>query len=525
MDLEDIPLTPPQIVRASSERSNSSRSSSARSNKSARSRSSTERSNKSARSSSSSERSNKSARSSSARSDISNQSFYSARSNSSQSQSNSRNRKLRAINKKIKTRKIFKFMKNVNPHKRRAFFLKAVCSNSGVCLAFGKENAKIKQHFDFASFNYMTTSKKIGEQSNNGFVKLIEYQHEGYVAHAVLKSAMEPTSDNLYYEYLVGQFINKQLMYYPCFLETYEAFKYTTDVRWDYFRQTSIVPKGILKVSLTKFDQLRPPSIDVEDSLSKSCLHSQYIAILIQSLKDSDTLHNMMQIPAFKQQEMLYVLFQIYMPLMCLENVFTHYDLHGSNVLIYEPIQHQFIQYHYHMPDGTVVSFKSKYIAKIIDYGRCFYNDVTNPDIDGTSETVHSSLCRQRACRPACGTNQGYMFTQPLSANPSDDFHISSVVRNRSHDLILLNHLKRHTTPIDAVIGLTVYDERFGTPERANDYPNSIQTVTDACMALKEVIERHYVKSRNDTYHAGRTKIGDLHVYSNQTPMEYIPTP
>lgn len=512
MDFEEIHLTPPQPP-SSSERSNSSR----------RGHSSSERASSQGHSSSSENsffnQSFHSARSSHSRSNSSNGSFHSV------SNSNSRSRKLRDIRKKIKTRKIFKFMKNVNPHKRRAYFLKGVCSNSGVCLAFGKENAKIKQHFDFASFNHMTSSNRIGAQSNNGFVKLIEYQHEGYLAHAVLKSAMEPTSDNLYYEYLVGQFINKQMMNYPCFLETYEAFKYNTDVRWDHIRQTARVSKGILKASLTKFDQLLPRSIDVEDSLSKSCMYSQYIAILIQSLKDSDTLHNMMQIPAFKQQEMVYVLFQIYMPLMCLENVFTHYDLHGSNVLIYEPIQHQFIQYHYHMPDGSVVSFKSQYIAKIIDYGRCFYNDVSNPDIDGTSETVHSSLCRQQECRPACGTNKGYMFTQPLSANPSDDFHISSVVRNRSHDLILLNHLKRHITPIDAVIALTVYDERYGTPERPNDYPNSIQTVTDACMAFKEVIERPYIKSRNDAYHAGRTKIGDLHVHCNQTPMVYIPTP
>ena len=471
--------------------------------------------------SSSSSNSFHSARSNSNSSNASNKSFHSARSNS---QSNSRSRKLRAIRKKIKTRKIFKFMKNVNPHKRRAYFLKGVCSNSGVCLAFGKENAKIKQHFDFASFNHMTSSNRIGVQSNNGFVKLIEYQHQGYIAHAVLKSAMEETSDNLYYEYLVGKFINKQIIYYPCFLETYEAFRYKTDVRWDYFRQHSIVPKGILKSSLTKFDQLLPRSIDVEDSLSKSCLHSQYIAILIQSLKDSVTFHTMMSNPEFVQQEMVYVLFQIYMPLMCLENVFTHYDLHSSNVLIYEPIQGQFIQYHYHMPDGSVVSFKSKYIAKIIDYGRCFYHDVSNPDIDGTSRTVHSSLCRRPECAPSCGTEKGYYFTQPLSAIPSNDHYISSVVRNRSHDLILLKNLKYRITNIDAVIALTVYDDAFGTPERPNDYPNSIQTVTDACMAFKAVIERHYFKSRNDAYFLGRTKIGDLHVY-NQRPMEYIPTP
>ena len=506
-DFDEIELTPPQPIPSAP--SSSSQVSRASSSSSSRQVSPGSNSFHSARSNSS---------------NASNESFHSARSNRSNSQSNSRSRKLRAIRKKIQTRKIFKFMKNVNPHTRRAYFLKGVCSNSGVCLAFGKENAKIKQHFDFASFNHMTSSNRIGVQSNNGFVKLIEYQHKGYLAHAVLKSAMRPTSDNLYYEYLVGKFINKQIIYYPCFLETYEAFRYKTDVRWDYFRQHSRVHKGILKASLIKFDELLPRSIDVEDSLSKSCLYSQYIAILIQSLKDSVTFHTMMRNPEFVHQEMVYVLFQIYMPLMCLENVFTHYDLHDSNVLIYEPIPQHFIQYHYHMPDGTVVSFKSSYIAKIIDYGRCFYNDVSNPDIDGTSQTVHSSLCRQRECRPTCGIEKGYYFTQPLSANPSDDHYISSVVRNRSHDLILLKILKRTITPIDAVIALTVYDDQYGTPERPNDYPNSIQTVTDACMAFKSVIERHYIKSRNDAYFMGRTKIGDLHVY-NQRPMEYIPTP
>jgi hypothetical protein len=467
-------------------------------------------------------RSNSSARPQLARSNSSARPQLARSNRSISNQSSSRNRKINAIRKKIQTRKIFKFMKNVNPHKRRAFFLKAVCSNSGVCLAFGKENAKIKQHFDFASFNYMTKSKNIGSPSANGFVKLIEYQNEGYLADAILKSSMESTSDNLYYEYLVGQFINKQLLYYPCFLETYETFKYNSDVQWNNIRQNSIIPKSTLQVSLTPLDQVFPGA-NVVDYLTQSCIHSRHIAILIQSLKDSESFYDMLDSPEFVQQDLAYVIFQIYMPLMCLENTFTHYDLHLANVLMYEPIQNQFIHYHYHMPDGTVVSFKSNYIATIIDYGSCFFNDVTNPGVDGSSSTIHDELCKIQECRPNCGENKGYTYLQPLSF-PSNNY-MSSVVRNRSHDLRLLNILKREHTPIADVLSYVVYDAGYGTSERANDYPNSIQTVTDACLSFKDVIEEPDMKNRNDTYHEGKTKIGDLHVYSNQTPINFIPTP
>ena len=85
--------------------------------------------------------------------------------------------------------------------------------------------------------------------------------------------------------------------------------------------------------------------------------------------------------------------------------------------------------------------------------------------------------------------------------------------------------LKQFRTPIDDVIRRVVYNKIYGTPERANNYPYSIQTVTDACMAFKEVIERPNMKNNNDTYYDGITKIGDLHVYSNQTPIKFIPTP
>ena len=132
--------------------------------------------------------------------------------------------KISEFTNKVQSRRLARFMRSVDPHKRRARFLNGVCSDSGVCIAFGKEVNKIKEHFDgFVNFDNVKQIRKIGEISANGFVKEIEYERAGYTAHAILKSSVRMNSDNLYYEYLVGQFINMIGQILPNFVETYAA--------------------------------------------------------------------------------------------------------------------------------------------------------------------------------------------------------------------------------------------------------------------------------------------------------------
>ena len=67
------------------------------------------------------------------------------------------------VKKQVAAKKIQMFM-NRTKYKRTAFFLKSICSDSGVCIAFGKESDKIKQFFNgFTDFSYMTSKKKIGK--------------------------------------------------------------------------------------------------------------------------------------------------------------------------------------------------------------------------------------------------------------------------------------------------------------------------------------------------------------------------
>jgi hypothetical protein len=88
--------------------------------------------------------------------------------------------------------KIGKFMRNVDPDKRRALFLKSICSDAGVCIAFGKENKKIKEHFaGFIDVKYIKSPiKRIGNPSQNGFINEITYERNGYVANSILKSSI-----------------------------------------------------------------------------------------------------------------------------------------------------------------------------------------------------------------------------------------------------------------------------------------------------------------------------------------------
>jgi len=128
---------------------------------------------------------------------------------------------------KSASRTIGNFMKKTE-NKRRSMFLQAICSDSGVCIAFGKERQKIFDFFDgFTKFNYLKNIKAIGAVSENGFIKELEYEREGYKAHAILKSSREKMSDNLMYEYFVGIIINEFAKRIPCFIETYGHYEYT----------------------------------------------------------------------------------------------------------------------------------------------------------------------------------------------------------------------------------------------------------------------------------------------------------
>jgi hypothetical protein len=111
--------------------------------------------------------------------------------------------------------------------KKSGMFLKMICSDSSVCTAFGKSTKEIREYFKgFTGFDYVVNPiTPIGEVSENGFIKLLQYSRNNYNAYAILKSSKTSTSDNLIYEYIVGErYINRVMERFPCFVETYGAY-------------------------------------------------------------------------------------------------------------------------------------------------------------------------------------------------------------------------------------------------------------------------------------------------------------
>jgi hypothetical protein len=422
-------------------------------------------------------------------------------------------RKTRKIQKTRKTKKNRKnkkggdeehyesIVKELNKHK-----VKMTCHESDVCLALGIFSDDIKGYFEgFTNFKYANgTIESIGVRSANGSVKLIEYKNEDYISHAILKSTLRADADNLMYEYNVGQYINKVNKQYPCFLETYGLYKYNTDK-----------PVNILE----GLEQIE----DTND-YGNACINSNYLAILIQYFKNVKTLSEFLSDRDFIKDDLMGILFQIYIPLAKLKDTFTHYDLHLSNILIYEPMPGKYIEYHYHL--DKIISFKSRYIAKIIDYGHSYYFE----DENNNSKKIYDKVCKIEDCRPDCGIDKGFKY---FNDNYDSTGHQHAYKKNESQDLRALNILKQEKyfdvlpTDIKKIVENVRYGDR-STIEIINEnksrfYPERIENVNDAKDAIIKKVNNSQFRHYNNSVYDGLEKFGDLRVYEEKD-MEFTIT-
>jgi hypothetical protein len=275
---------------------------------------------------------------------------------------------------------------------------------------------------------------------------------------------------------------------------------------------------------------LQPAIINSPKSMEIACTNSKHIAILIQHIKNAQSLIDSISNKFFFDNELLYVLYQVYMPLAALAKQFTHYDLHLDNVLVYEPVRGKYIQYYYVLNDGTQISFKSSYIAKIIDYGRSFFVD-NKKSIVGTSKNIYNEICDIKKCKPDCGTKYGLSILQPENP-PGSFYYISSSKRNMSHDLRLLNEVVIHTKYscrkgelYDRIkttqygVGLTE-DISYGTKEQIQSgLPEKIANVLDARDALQELILK--MAANNEQRYSSMERLGSLYIYENGFNMKF----
>ena len=459
---------------------------------------------------------------------------------------------------KVPKSKFQKAIKNISA--KRAALLNSICPDSAFCLAFGKERKIIKSFFrGFTNFKYV--QYPIRRILSSNCIHLITYEREGYKATTILKSMYSKNSDNVLYEYIVGQYINKQCLRFPCFVETYDWLRYkrhswkkikdhnlsfllenSKEALKDY---TNSIGKGLhcADDKQNKPDTKRECN-EIELLLSLSCFHSEFLAIMIEYVNGTVLLDMLKS--DFINKELINVLYQIYMPLSTIANEFTHYDLHLGNVMVYEAKKGYYFKYKYVLEDGNVVKFKSRYITKIIDYGRSFFNDSTNKSITGSSKSIQEIICNNIIrCNGKdetfCGENYGYHFED------EKDYYRSST-RNISHDLLLLHQIKlflKYTfiprqepsfveekkMHIDNELVTAFFNnleygdkeisdwQRFSTSEIYDVKDDKINNVNDAHNELKHIIQTE--KEKNYSLYSEMKKFGTLTIYQSGQEMEF----
>ena len=465
--------------------------------------------------------------------------------------------------------------------KKNVIKFNSICSDSGECIAFGKEIANIKTFFDSFSFTYVNIGKmkKIGEPSLNGFIIEIPYERQGYHAYSILKCAANPKSDNLIYEGLVGVFINKKNILFPCFLETYYICLIKQGV-YNIFRSLASNANQLTKKILIDnngIEMIKPTykTLANPDILNVSCLYSKFISIMIQHFNNIQSFHSYLKERRndadFRTVHLVNYLYQVYCPLAFMSNEFTHYDLHTNNVLIYHPSNDckKYVKMIYHYADGTTVEFNTFGIAKIIDYGRCYFNDKKNvPPI--SSLNIYNAICSIENCGENCGQGFGYKFLAPEKTYGGVHY-ISSSIRNKSHDLRLIyltnaypyntqipnsnylknvmdnvvfydeyinNHKKMNLlklknenklTEEEYDFGLKQLNVSFGTPEITKStyaIDGKIRNVEDMHIALRKLMKdpNGYFKKENDRIFAkkGMEIMGIMEIWTDQSkPMTY----
>jgi hypothetical protein len=408
--------------------------------------------------------------------------------------------------------------------------LNSICTDSGECLIIGRENNYIKRLFSgFSDFKYLTNVVRVGESSLNGFVLNLQYEKMKYKVNALLKSSKSTFSDNLYYEYLAGiSFINTVNRFVPCFTETYRLFKH---------RSASTKADIENGVELSQIQDLIDENTCDEKNvktalkcINEACEIGEDFAILLQYVNNPISLKSFIknnENNELFEGQMIAILFQIYSPLEYFRNQFTHYDLHTENVILYKLPKEKYINLKYierrSGKPSITHEIKSYYIAKIIDYGRCFFGNLEN-DKNLNSEKIGKIIFKTRKCTTTKGEIYNDVGLNFFELPTSDSYHISSLRRNFSHDLRLAYMVSKTSVTMQKLFGnRIIYEQEYGTKELESDQTQNINNLEDMIKFLEIACKN----TNNHSVDENHKSIGTLEIYKTNTfckePMKFVP--
>lgn len=400
-----------------------------------------------------------------------------------------------------------------------------------VLLNVGDANKIIKQTMNsFRNLNNFSNEiTPIGSNSVNGFIRKITYASANYKIDLIQKNNKKLRSDNLVYEYLTGLCVNHFSKYYPCFIKTYQICAYKSDDDFNEIQQImlkSTVSKPLGSMLKALNTQNMEELIKNSCKTPKLCLISQYVDFY-SSLES--------QVDRLEKHKLLIILYLIYSCLSSFADQFTHYDLHAQNVQLVRIPSHEksgnprCVVIKMHLKNGQVVSFKTRYLPVIIDYGRSFVN------CSGIhSNKILKTVCKfdesnkhmqDRVCRDRCGDKRGYWSPDYDYANHKFystnvyNYFIDPTRRNISYDLHLLHILKMYyeeETPRNMSLYLAFSDECYrkfmddcihpegqqGMPENVSKSIEKIYNVHTAAARLTKIVkDDQFTKENSYLFH------------------------
>lgn len=409
--------------------------------------------------------------------------------------------------------------------------LSKICPNVSDCLLIGKYRPYILKWFNH--FNLKSADdnvKRIGLISNNAIILELkfnvniiveDYKRYHYTSYAILKSNLFSYTDNLWYEYKVGKYLNAFHKFLPMFVETYNLYKY---IDRDLKEMLFMRDNPSFNIHQMTGKHIHEILIEANDTtLMESCNQSENYAFTSQIIQNSFSLFDLIGKSKINNYDLASVIFQVYFGICTLNmngHPFAHYDLHTGNVLLYKPFGDNMIHYRFHYSEtGEIRDIYTPYMIKMIDYGRSFIKDT--PDI-------FNELSKQEYKKP-CGRDHGVDRGFFQGKYIREDIFVSYTDVNLSHDLRLLENIReinsKHkyysSLDIEPIFKKLIYNVgikkkqymTYGTqPNNTRGGLVSINNIWDVPDNFWEYIQQHQrnpsnIKARIDIYDDLRTPL------------------
>jgi len=299
-----------------------------------------------------------------------------------------------------------------------------------------------------------TPMKKIGKASANGFIYKIKFNNSNKTDsfNTILKTSIEKSSDNNYYEYVVGNCINKIKEYFPNFVYTFNYLVLNDSLKKQLNSSNNFVDLPTF-INNANIKNINLNEMQNNINIGQGCQNNNRASVLIEYIPNSLSLGDLTKNPYILSSinnlntELYNILFQIYATLSALKEIYTHYDLHTDNVMFIEIPEGKKIKIDYKLHDKTV-SIYTSFVPVILDYGRSFINCL------GIDQTIYSKIFSEVVCNnpncnslkhPECSSrNVGLVIDRNKDENYSkqDDFYyINLRNKNESFDLRYLHNL------------------------------------------------------------------------------------